>query len=80
MTEHTPIAPKALEPLLTVPQVAEALSMSRRYIELAIARHDLVAVHFGRAVRIAAADLARFVEARRGKPADTPPAEGASDA
>jgi len=58
-----------LTPLLTVPQAAEALSMSRRYVELAIARKELRACHFGRSVRVAPADLRRFVEARKSTPA-----------
>ena len=49
-----------------VDQIAEALDVSPRTISRLIKSGDLVAYRFGRAVRIAEADLQVFLATRRG--------------
>jgi excisionase family DNA binding protein len=51
--------------LLTVPQVAERLALSRRKVEQLIHDGELRTVHFGRAVRVTERELAAFVAARQ---------------
>ena len=58
--EHTPV-----ERFLTVDQAAWAAQVSPRHIRRLIARGDLVADRFGRAVRITPANLKACAVARR---------------
>ena len=50
--------------LLTVPQVAKELGLSRTMVYLLINREGLPVVRFGRAVRISAPSLHKWVEER----------------
>ena len=50
--------------LLTVPQVAKELGLSRTMIYILINRESLPVVRFGRAVRISAPSLQKWVEER----------------
>ena len=50
--------------LLTVPQVAKELGLSRTMVYLLIDREGLPVVRFGRAVRISAPSLHKWVEER----------------
>jgi excisionase family DNA binding protein len=50
--------------LLTVPQVAKELGLSRTMIYILINREGLPVVRFGRAVRISAPSLQKWVEER----------------
>jgi len=52
----------AVEPvLLTIPQVARTLGLSRAMIYLLIRRGELRCIHVGRAVRVTRAEVRRFV-------------------
>ena len=51
--------------LYTVPEVAEQLRLSRRYVEMRIADGDLPVVRIGTRVLVAAEDLVEFVRKRR---------------
>jgi excisionase family DNA binding protein len=51
--------------LLTVPQAAEHLGVSRSKLYELIAAGEITTVRVGRARRIAPADLASFIAARR---------------
>jgi excisionase family DNA binding protein len=54
-----------LQPLLlTVPQVAKKLGLSRTMVYILINREGLPVVRFGRAVRISAPSLQKWVEER----------------
>jgi excisionase family DNA binding protein len=50
--------------LLTVPQVAKKLGLSRTTVYVLINREGLPVVRFGRAVRISALSLQKWVEER----------------
>ena len=50
--------------LLTVPQVAERLALSRRKVEQLIHDGELWSVHFGRSVRVTETALGHLVAAR----------------
>lgn len=50
---------------LTVADVAKRLRLTDRYVRMLIARGDLPAHKFGRAVRVPADALENFVEARK---------------
>jgi excisionase family DNA binding protein len=50
----------------TIAEVAEMLTVSQRTVRRWIKRGELVAHHFGSAVRIAGSDLNAFVVLRRG--------------
>ncbi len=50
--------------LLTVPQVAKKLGLSRTTVYVLINREGLPVVRFGRAVRISAPSLQKWVEER----------------
>jgi len=49
----------------TIAEVAKLLAVSSRTVRRAIDRKELVAHHFGKAVRIAESDLRTFVAGRR---------------
>lgn len=49
----------------TIAEVAKKLKLTDRYVRMLVARGDLPAHKFGRAVRIPADGLAVFLEARR---------------
>ena len=51
----------------TVPDVAEHLAVSTRTVRRWIEGRQLIAHHFGRAVRIAEEDLRTFLRAHRGQ-------------
>ena len=54
-----------LQPLLlTVPQVAKRLGLSRAMVYVLINREGLPVIRLGRAVRISATSLQKWVEAR----------------
>lgn len=53
--------------LLTPPQAAHRLGVSLRQVENFVARGDLPSVKMGASRRIDSADLAAFVEARKGR-------------
>ena len=53
------------EPLLTVRQAAQQLSLSPSAVHNYISSHRLPAIRLGRAVRIQPADLADFISAHR---------------
>jgi len=54
-----------LQPLLlTVPQVAKKLGLSRAMVYILINREGLPVVHLGRAVRISATSLQKWVKER----------------
>lgn len=48
--------------LLTIPQVAVALSLGRSTVYELVQRGELPVVHIGRAVRIRSEDLTRFTQ------------------
>jgi putative molybdopterin biosynthesis protein len=48
--------------LLTIPQVAVAMSLGRSTVYELVQRGELPVVHVGRAVRVRAEDLQRFVQ------------------
>ena len=50
--------------LLTIPQVAKRLGLSRTMVYILINREGLPVVRFGRAVRISAPSLQKWVEER----------------
>ncbi len=50
--------------LLTVPQVAKKLGLSRTMVYILINREGLPVLRFGRAVRISAPSLQKWVEER----------------
>jgi excisionase family DNA binding protein len=50
--------------LLTIPQVAERLALSRRSVEKLIHDGELRTVRFGRSVRVTEAAVAQLVAAR----------------
>ena len=55
----------ASEPLLlTIPQVATKLGLSRTMVYILINREGLPVIRFGRAVRISAPSLQKWVEER----------------
>ena len=58
-------APTTLPRLLTVPEAAEALSLSERTVWRWIKARELESYRLGRAVRIAEDELIRFLERRR---------------
>ena len=60
MTQNQHIVQEPL--LLTVPQVAKALALSRAMVYLLIQRGDLRAIHIGRAVRISISELRQWVQ------------------
>ncbi len=55
--------------LYTIAALAKDWSLSESYVAGLVSKGALPAVHFGRAVRIRAADAAVFIEARRTAPA-----------
>ncbi|MFL5333698.1 MAG: helix-turn-helix domain-containing protein [Geminicoccaceae bacterium] len=65
----TPPEPATSSPVLpeflTIPEVAARLRVSPRTVHRWLADHQLAAHQFGRAVRVATADLARFVATSR---------------
>ena len=65
MTDRRRRGPATLPRLLTVPQAAAALSMCERSIWRWIEARELEIYRLGRAVRIAEAELVRFLERRR---------------
>jgi excisionase family DNA binding protein len=50
--------------LLTIPQVAQSLALSRASVYKLIATHELPVMRFGRAVRVSAASLYKWVQER----------------
>ncbi len=50
--------------LLTIPQVAQSLGLCRAEIYKLIATAGLPTIHFGRAIRVSAASLQKWIEAR----------------
>jgi excisionase family DNA binding protein len=55
----------ALQPLLlTIPQVGKKLGLSRTMVYMLINREGLPVVRFGRAVRISATSLQKWIEER----------------
>ena len=48
--------------LLSIPEACEKLSIGRTKLRELLAQGDLPSVHIGRSVRIAQADLERYVE------------------
>lgn len=59
--------------LLTVPEVADRLRSSQRFVADAIRRGDLAASKIGRRWVIADADVAAFLAAHRNVPAESRP-------
>jgi excisionase family DNA binding protein len=57
--------PPLLPRLLTVPEAAEALSVSERTVWRWIKAHEIECYRLGYAVRIAEDELIRFLEKRR---------------
>ncbi len=51
--------------LLRIPEVIEATGLSRSEVYRSIGRNELLVTRFGRAVRVAPADLDAFVQAKR---------------
>jgi excisionase family DNA binding protein len=66
MTDRRRSGPATLPRLLTVPQAAEALSVCERTIWRWIEAGEIGTYRLGRVVRIAEAELVRFLERRRG--------------
>lgn len=50
--------------LMTIPQAAKMLSLSRAMVYLLIKRGELHCIHIGRAVRVSQSELRRFVQER----------------
>jgi excisionase family DNA binding protein len=61
------LGPADLPEFLTIAEVAERLRVSERTAHRWLADGELIAHQFGRAVRIATTDFARFVAARRSR-------------
>ena len=60
-----------LQPLLlNVPEVAQSLSLSRAKVYELITKEGLHVVRFGRAVRVSAASLQKWVEERERQPTE----------
>ena len=60
------VAPQRL--LLRIPEVAETLGIGRTKIYEMIARGELPTIHFGRAIRVSATTLQKWVEDRHEPP------------
>lgn len=65
--------------LLTVNEVAEQLRLGRPTVYRLIAMGEIPVVKIGRATRVAAADLERFVQRLRGDAGGDRPATGDGD-
>lgn len=57
--------PAGLQPLLTVGEVAALLRLSNKTVQRLVASRRLPCVRIGRRVRFTAADVLRFVAARK---------------
>ena len=58
-----------LQPLLlSIPEVASSLGLSRAKVYELITKERLPVIHFGRAVRVSAASLQKWVEERERQP------------
>jgi excisionase family DNA binding protein len=53
------------DPLLTVPQVAEALGVTERWVRRALGECRLPYVKVGKLVRVQRSDVVAFIEAQR---------------
>jgi excisionase family DNA binding protein len=63
---------RAADQLLTVEAAGERMSTSVRFVRRLIAERRIAFVKLGRHVRIAEADIAAFIDARRVDPLSTP--------
>jgi len=59
------VLPHDLPELLTVPEVAAALRLSRPMVFKLLQNGDLEAVRFGKAIRVPAEDVRRLITERR---------------
>jgi excisionase family DNA binding protein len=66
MIEYTPITSLTPEPLniqlLTVPQAAEILGISKSLLYQLVSRGDVKSIRIGRLIRIKTEDLLQFLE------------------
>lgn len=72
MDQATRVTPAVGEVLITVPEAARRLAISRSYLYQYLQRGRLPSVRIGRARRIRVADLEAFVERLRNEHNDAP--------
>ena len=63
--ENLIVGSNLMEPVMTVPQVAEYLQISKSKIYLMIKRGEIPYIRIGKCVRIMESDLDEWLEARR---------------